>query len=123
MERAKRIMTRRMVAALVAALALLCAGLPACAEAAAPAQGKEAGAAAARSGSGAARAGTVDINTADVEALTALPGLGPALAQRIVDYRKEHGPFKTVDELLNVRGIGERSLARFRDRITVEGRR
>jgi len=85
--------------------------------------GEGSGRRAARSGSGAARGGAVDINTADVEALAGLPGVGPALAQRIVDYRKEHGPFKTVDELLNVRGIGERSLARFRERITVEGRR
>src|SRR5438093_1213915 len=61
----------------------------------------------------------VDINSADVEKLTSLPGIGPAIAQRIVDYRKEHGPFKSVDELVNVRGIGERLLARLRDRVTV----
>ena len=73
-------------------------------------------AAAAESGE---KAAPVDINTADVEKLTGLPGVGPAIAQRIVDYRKEHGSFKSVDELLSVRGIGERSLARLRDRVTV----
>lgn len=64
----------------------------------------------------------VNINTADAETLGTLPGVGPSLAQRIIDYRKEHGPFKAVDELLNVRGIGDRSLARFRERLTVGGR-
>ena len=102
---------------------LLCAALPACAVAAGAPQGKESGPGGARAADGAAHGGMIDINTADAEKLTDLPGVGRALAQRIVDYRKEHGPFKTVDELLNVRGIGEKSLARFRDRVTVEGRR
>jgi competence protein ComEA len=65
------------------------------------------------------KASPIDVNTAGVEALTDLPGIGHSTAQRIVDYRKEHGPFKTVDELLSVKGIGEKSLARFRDRVTV----
>ena len=64
----------------------------------------------------------INVNTADVDTLTELPGVGHAIAQRIVEYRKEHGPFKSVDELLNVRGIGDRSLARMRDRVTVGGR-
>jgi competence protein ComEA len=61
----------------------------------------------------------VDINAADSVKLTELPGIGPALAQRIVDYRKEHGPFKSIDELVNVRGVGERLLERLRDRLTI----
>jgi competence protein ComEA len=64
----------------------------------------------------------VDLNTADLDALTTVPGIGPALAQRIIEYRKEHGPFKKVEDLLNVRGIGERSLARIKDRVTVGGK-
>ena len=61
----------------------------------------------------------VNINTADLDQLTTLPGIGKSIAQRIIDYRKEHGPFKSVDELLGVRGIGERSLSRIKDRVTI----
>jgi competence protein ComEA len=64
--------------------------------------------------------GRVNINSADVEELTDLPGIGPAYAQRIVDYRKEYGPFKTIEDLLNVRGIGDRTFEKIRDRITVK---
>jgi competence protein ComEA len=53
----------------------------------------------------------VDINKATVTQLQALPGIGSTLAQRIVDYRKQHGPFKSVAELNNVKGIGEKKLA------------
>ena len=70
-------------------------------------------------GSSGETAGPVDVNTASVDALVGLPGIGRATAQRIVDYRKEHGPFKSLDDLLNVRGIGEKSLARLKDRITI----
>lgn len=61
----------------------------------------------------------IDVNTADAEKLTELPGIGEALARRIVEYRKEHGPFKSIDDLLNVRGIGERMLDKLRDRVSV----
>jgi competence protein ComEA len=67
--------------------------------------------------------GPVNINTASVEELDALPGIGPALAQRIADYRREHGPFTKVDDLLNVKGIGAKLLARIRERLTVGGPR
>lgn len=63
----------------------------------------------------------IDINAADAEKLATLPGIGPSIAQRIVDYRKEHGPFKSVDELVNVRGVGEKLLGRLRDHVTVGG--
>ena len=53
----------------------------------------------------------IDLNRATAEDLDALPGLGPALAQRIIDYRKAHGPFKTIDELEEkVLGIGPKKL-------------
>jgi competence protein ComEA len=61
----------------------------------------------------------VDINAADAEKLATLPGVGPSIAQRIVEYRKEHGPFKSVDELVNVRGVGEKLLGRLREHVTV----
>ena len=51
----------------------------------------------------------VDINTADAEALTTLDGIGEALAQRIIDYRTEHGGFETVEELCEVKGISEKN--------------
>lgn len=62
-------------------------------------------------------AAAVDINKASLEELDALPGIGPALAQRIVDYRREHGPFQKVDDLLAVKGIGPKMLAKIRDRL------
>ena len=54
----------------------------------------------------AARAGPVHLNSATVEQLDALPGIGPSTAQKIVDYRQEHGAFRSVDELDAVSGIG-----------------
>jgi competence protein ComEA len=59
----------------------------------------------------------VNINTADTEELTTLPGIGEAKATAIVEYRAEHGPFKTVDELTNIRGISNRIIDKIRDLI------
>jgi len=62
---------------------------------------------------------TVNLNAADADALAAgMVGIGPAKAQAIVEYREQHGPFKTVDDLLLVKGIGEATLAKNRDRVT-----
>ena len=61
----------------------------------------------------------VNINTASVEELITLPGIGKAYAERIVDYREKNGPFKRVEDLLNVRGIGEKTFEKIRDRLTV----
>lgn len=58
--------------------------------------------------------GTVSINSADVNDLQHLVGVGPAMAQRIIDYRKEHGGFKSVDELEEVKGIGPKTLAKMK---------
>lgn len=63
--------------------------------------------------------GKVNINTADGTLLQALPGIGPALSQRILNYRKEHGPFRSAEDLLNVSGIGEKKLNDLRAFITL----
>jgi len=76
---------------------------------------------AAAAGPGPASAGKVNVNTATAEQLALLPGIGPALAGRIVAHRAENGPFQTIDELVAVRGIGERSLERLRPYVTLEG--
>ena len=52
--------------------------------------------------------GRIDLNTATVQQLQLLPGIGPTLAQRIIDYREEHGNFTTIEELMEVNGIGEK---------------
>ncbi|MFH1765007.1 MAG: helix-hairpin-helix domain-containing protein [Gemmatimonadota bacterium] len=56
----------------------------------------------------------VDLNRASSEELQSLPGIGPALAQRILDSRRQDGPFQTPDDLLRVRGVGPATLARIR---------
>lgn len=63
--------------------------------------------------------GLININTAILAELDSLPGIGPVLAQRILDYREEHGPFQNVDELKNVRGIGDSLFEDILDRLTV----
>ena len=63
----------------------------------------------------------IDINTADAETLTALPGIGAVLAERSVAYRREYGPFPTVYGLMNVKGIGEKRMEAILDLITVGG--
>lgn len=62
----------------------------------------------------------VNINTATLEELRSLHGIGEALAQRIIDYREEHGPFACVEDITRVSGIGSETYTRLRDRITVE---
>ena len=61
----------------------------------------------------------VNINTATARELDALPGIGEVIAQRIIDYRNAHGPFQSVDELINVKGIGEKKLADLKPYATV----
>lgn len=64
--------------------------------------------------------GKININTADAETLTLIKGIGESLAKRIIDYRTEHGPFETIEEIVNVSGIGEKKLNDMRDVICVE---
>ncbi|MDR7437902.1 MAG: ComEA family DNA-binding protein [Armatimonadota bacterium] len=61
----------------------------------------------------------VNINTADAARLETLPGIGPILARRIVEYRNRHGPFQRLEDLLQVQGIGPRLLERLRPLVTV----
>ena len=62
----------------------------------------------------------VNLNTAGMEELDTLPGIGPVLAERIIQYREEHGPFASVEELDEVKGIGASVLENIGDRATVE---
>ena len=77
------------------------------------------GAAAGSSGGSTPGGGVVNINTAGASELEALPGIGPALAARIVEYRDGHGPFASVDDLTDVPGIGPAKLEALRSQATV----
>lgn len=70
-------------------------------------------------GAGSGAPGLVNLNAADATALETLPGVGPAIAAGIIAWRDENGPFRSVDELLAVSGIGEKTLDGFRDLVTV----
>ncbi len=61
----------------------------------------------------------VDLNAADRPALEALPGIGPRTAELIIEYRNETGGFKKVEELMNIRGIGERTFLRLRELVRI----
>jgi competence protein ComEA len=66
--------------------------------------------------------GVVNINTATAQQLQLLPRIGPSTAERIIDFRTANGPFKKVDELLAVRGIGEKSMANLRPYVVTDGK-
>ena len=100
-------MKKRLLSGLVLLALLQCLMLPAFAEPTdAPADPTE--------------PGPLDLNRATAQELTTLPGIGEVLAQRIVDYREAHGPFRSVDELIAVEGIGEGKLEKLRELVTVE---
>lgn len=64
--------------------------------------------------------GPININTATKEELESLPGIGPVIAGRIIDYRKTNGPFKRREDLLKVKGIGPKTFADLKDKITLQ---
>lgn len=70
--------------------------------------------------SGAALA-AINLNTATKEELVALPGIGPAKAQAILDHRSAHGPFKSVEQLKDVKGIGAKRFEKLKGELTVVG--
>jgi competence protein ComEA len=76
---------------------------------------------AAESHAAAAPAGVVNINTADAAQLAFLPRVGTKAAQRIIDYRKEHGAFKTTSDLMQVKGFGDKTFERLNPYLTVNG--
>jgi comEA protein len=61
----------------------------------------------------------VNLNTATAEQLATIPGVGPRMAERIVDYRQKNGGFKKVEDLMNVSGVGEKSFLKMKPLITV----
>ena len=63
----------------------------------------------------------LNLNTATKDELVALPGIGPAKAQAILDYRSAHGPFKSVEELKDVKGIGAKRFEKLKSELTVVG--
>ena len=62
---------------------------------------------------------TININTADKEALMMIAGVGEKRAEAIIDYRDQNGPFKSVDELANVKGIGEGTVDKYKDKLVI----
>jgi len=65
--------------------------------------------------------GVVNINTADAGQLQLLPQVGPSLSGRIIDYREANGPFRTIDEIVAVKGIGDSSLERLEPYLATSG--
>jgi competence protein ComEA len=70
-------------------------------------------------GDAAAAPAVVNLNTATAEQLDTLPGIGAKVAARIIEYRQKNGPFKKIEDLMNVRGIGEKNFLKIRNRLTV----
>lgn len=101
---------RKSVTVLVMIIFLACAVLPVmAAEKAAPV--KEAS----------ALAGKLNVNSADATQLALLPGIGEKTAENIIAYRTQHGNFKTIDDLTQVKGIGTKSVEKFREYVVFEG--
>ena len=65
------------------------------------------------------QSGKININSASLNQLDSLPGIGPAYAQRIIDYRSANGGFKSIEEIKNIKGIGDKTFDKFKDQITI----
>ncbi len=63
--------------------------------------------------------GRININTADAETLQQLSGIGPVTAQKIIDFRNQNGKFNSIEEITQVSGIGDKTLAKFKEKITI----
>ena len=61
----------------------------------------------------------VNLNSATAAQIATLPGIGPKTADLVVQYRVKNGPFKKIEEIMNVRGVGEKSFLKIKDRLTV----
>ena len=61
----------------------------------------------------------VNLNSATAAQIAALPGIGPKTADLVVQYRTKNGPFKKIEEIMNVRGVGEKSFLKIKDRLSV----
>jgi len=101
-----------MIRMLMIVIALVLPGLVASAPAALQAQGTPAAAQDSRTA-------PLNLNVATAAELERLPGVGPAMAARIVEYRQKNGPFKKVEDLMNVKGIGEKTFLNLKPMITV----
>lgn len=63
--------------------------------------------------------GLININTASLSELDGLPGIGPVYAQRIIDYRSQNGPFLRTEDIMNIKGIGQKTFDKLKDKITI----
>jgi competence protein ComEA len=63
----------------------------------------------------------VNLNSATAAQIASLPGIGPKTADLVVQYRAKNGPFKKIEEIMNVRGVGEKSFLKIKDRLSVSG--
>ena len=61
----------------------------------------------------------VNLNSATAAQIASLPGIGPKTADLVVQYRQKNGPFKKIEEIMNVRGVGEKSFLKIKDRLSV----
>lgn len=61
----------------------------------------------------------VNLNTATIEQLQTLPGIGPAMAKRVIEYRTKVGKFNKIEEIINVKGIGEKKFQKIKDRLLI----
>jgi competence ComEA-like helix-hairpin-helix protein len=62
----------------------------------------------------------IDLNTATLSQLDSLPGIGPVIAERILELREKSGPYKRIEDLMNIRGIGEKKFLKLKDLITIK---